>query len=74
MDSSLRKLGEKLLFLDLFGEEIGFNIRGKASKKSIPGFVISIAIFSLVCAFGIKRLKVMNNYGDTIHQITLNEG
>ena len=68
MGSYTKRMKETLLFFDIFGEYVNFNIEGKTSHKSILGLLVSFAILSLVTAFGIKKYSVMVHYQDTKHQ------
>ena len=73
MGSNAKRMKETLLFFDIFGEYVNFNIEGKTSHKSILGLLVSFAILSLVTAFGIKKYSVMVHYEDTKHQSFTNE-
>ena len=69
-----RNLKQNLLWFDLFGENISFNIRGNSKHKSLVGMVVSLAILLTVTAFTIKQFNTMLYYEDTRHTRDLKIG
>ena len=65
---------QNIMWFDLFGENIGFNIGGKSKHKSFIGVLVSLAILLTVTAFTIKQFNTMIYYEDTRHTRDLKIG
>ena len=65
MTSKTKMLKRKLLAFDILGENVNFNVGGQSSHQSVLGLVVSLAIFVLVGAFGLKKFTVMLEYQET---------
>ncbi len=48
-------LADRFVELDKFGVPIKLNINGKSEIKSFPGSIISIIIYVMLLAYGIKQ-------------------
>ena len=64
---------QSLLFIDFFGEQIGFNIEGNGKHKSVIGMIVTLVILSTVGAIGVQKFLVMKDYGDTRHAMLIHE-
>ena len=53
---------------DLFGETVGFDIRGSTSVKGIFGAFLSLAIMGVVFAYGTNKYLIMKNREGTDYQ------
>ena len=69
----MQKLGKKLLYFELFGEQVSFNIDGQKSHRSVIGLIMSLIIFIVVCNFGRKKFDVMIKKEDTRYQSYIEE-
>ena len=52
---------------DNFGETAGFHIEGEATKHSVCGSLVSIAILVLTMSYAYRRFNVLREYGDSTH-------
>ena len=65
--SRFQELGDKILFLDSFGEGVKFNIGdGKTTHKSYLGSLLTLIVIVITATYGFKRYKDMSNYEDTV--------
>ena len=46
---------DKIMYVDLFGESIGFQIEGSSSYPSVCGTVLSLFIFAFVVIYVNKK-------------------
>ena len=63
----LGKAGDLLGKFDHFGETAGFHIKGEATKHSLCGSILSIAILVLTISYAYRRFNVLREYGDSTH-------
>lgn len=45
--------------LDLYGHEVGFNLAGQQSVKSIPGLFVSVVLLSVLFLYGYVRFEYL---------------
>ena len=72
MKESSRKvingLRRSLFSFDLFGQQVGFNIKGEKSYGTMMGSLISLLILSLTFVYAWARLLDLEGYNDTRFQ------
>lgn len=52
---SKQQVSNRILDVDMFGHEVGFNLAGQSSIKSIPGLIVSVLLISVMCLYGYVR-------------------
>lgn len=50
--------------IDLFGQELGFNLDGEERIKSVPGIIISILLLLVLFAYGISKFRGLLTYNN----------
>ena len=68
--SALDKFSSKFKSLDLFGESVGFTIRGNGTHQTFFGAFLSLFAIVVTISYAQDRLKTMFAYGDTTYQET----
>ena len=61
-------LHKLLVNRDVYGESIGFQIEGETEKKSISGALVFIFILITVGMYGLEKILIMQEFGDTSYQ------
>ena len=55
-----------LLSIDIFGEKRQLTIKGKEASPSACGSFASVLVMLIVLTYTVKKLQVMESYGDTM--------
>ena len=56
---SAKGLYKQLERTDGFGHEVGFNLDGETSIKSVPGIAVSLLLLFVLLAYGLSRLNAL---------------
>ena len=73
-NSFFKKIANGQKSIDIFGEQVNFNIDGENSHKSFFGSFVTIIIALIVVSYGLDKFILMTEYRDTIHQETTDIG
>ena len=65
-------IGDKIKSFDIFASGINFNVDGKEkANQSYLGTAMTVILMVLTCTYAFRRYNVMVEYGDTVHQTTI---
>ena len=67
-----KKISNLFKEIDLFGEQIVFQIKGADSYKSVLGAIISVVVITIVLAYGYNKFQIMKNFEGTDYQTITN--
>ena len=50
---------------DMYGQRVELNLSGATSINTLIGSIVSLSIYTIVCAYFLYRFQVLVTYGDT---------
>jgi hypothetical protein len=60
-----KQIRDLFLKFDMYGQRVELNLRGATSINTLIGSIVSLSIYTVVCAYFLFRFQVLVTYGDT---------
>ena len=65
-----RKFSKTFMWVNLFGEEAEFQIKGNKSFPNWQEILLSLGIFTISLSYAVNKFHIMIDHGDTYFQQT----
>lgn len=65
--AGLEQLGNKMKSIDIFGEDVTFNIARSSTHKTYLGSFLTLVFLVITATYAIKRYNILSNFGDTVY-------